>query len=198
MARLLDFNFFGKQESYSDFKDISYWLGLLMNEDSKAIKYLYKRLMSPVLNMTRNHRLNKECVEELINDSIVVFLQKLKSGQFVYQNTDPLYYVLEIARLNMNNYIRRSIKYSSSELTEDMDIPDVENTDIDEKCKQLEQLLSKLSPNCEKLIRLKYLAEMKDAEIIKSRITQYSTVDALKNQRAKCFKKLLELAQMGS
>ncbi|MBL7827280.1 MAG: hypothetical protein JNJ57_11655 [Saprospiraceae bacterium] len=62
----------------------------------------------------------------------------------------------------------------------------------------LEQLLFQLEPNCQKLIRLKYLEEMRDKEVIELQLTQYSTVDALKNHRSKCFKKLTELANDAS
>ncbi len=195
MTRLLDLYLFDGQKSTKDFENIEFWLSLLLQEDPRAIGHLYKRIMVPVLHMTRPHKLNRECVEELINDSIVIFLQKLKSGQFSYQNIDPIHYILEIAKRNMNNYIRRSIKFSSAELTDDMDLAEDTPRNLEEECNALEKLLKMLGPNCEKLIRLKYLEELKDADIITRGLTQYSTVDALKNHRARCFKKLLELAR---
>jgi hypothetical protein len=50
-----------------------------------------------------------------------------------------------------------------------------------------------LSDNCRQLIRLKYIDEWPDKTVIEQKMTQYTTVDALKNKRAQCMKKLTEM-----
>lgn len=62
----------------------------------------------------------------------------------------------------------------------------------------LEKLLSQLETNCQNLIRLKYLEERRDKEVIEEKRTQYTTVDALKNHRSKCLKKLVEIGAAAS
>ena len=59
----------------------------------------------------------------------------------------------------------------------------------------LEKLLARLDPNCQNLIRLKYLEERRDKDVIEGNLTRYASVDALKNQRSKCMKKLVDIAQ---
>lgn len=196
MGGLFQFYLNKGKKAYADFSNTAYWLEKLCDEEPEAIHYLYNRIMSPVMKLAKRNQLNEEWAEELINDCIVLFISKIKEGHFVYQNIDPIHYVMELARKNLNNYKRKSIKYSTNELDDQFETSDTDIIDLEDVCRQLNMLLKKLDPNCERLIRLKYIDELKDSEIIEKAYTQYTTINALKNKRAQCFKKLVELAQL--
>lgn len=194
MGSLLKTYFKSGYAQYQEFKNIEFWLTMLKSENSKAIHYLFHRVTTPVFQICRSINLQDEMAEELVSDSILIFLQKLQNEQYVYEGIDPIHYILEIARRNANNYNRTKIKHKAVELTQSHDVAESPPT-LEDLNQEMLNLLKMLGTNCERLIRLKYLEEFKDAQIIEQGLTQYTTIDALKNNRSKCFKKLLQLAQ---
>lgn len=178
-----------------DFSNLEEWVSMLGDENPGAIHHLYKRIMDPIIKLVKWNRLSEQCAEELIQDCIVIFIHKIKVGKYVYQGIDPYFYIMEMAKKNLNNYKRKHNKHLSLEINSEMDFVSSDEFDLENVCKQLEHLLKQLGPNCERLIRLKYLEELKDNEIIERAYTQYSTVNALKNKRAQCFKKLVEISK---
>lgn len=195
MSSLFDYYLIRNTKLVRKFEKIEYWLEMLKKENSDAIHYLFQRIMPGYLKIAKSQRLSEVLTEELLNDCIVLFIQKLQNGQFVYRDIDPVYYLLEIARRNVKNYSRAQKKYLTSEITDELEYLEDDTSIIENTCSKLDHLLKCLSPICEQLIRLKYIQEMKDAKIIELKLTPYSSVDVLKNQRARCFKKLLELAK---
>lgn len=178
-----------------DFSNLEEWVSMLGDENPEAIHHLYKRIMNPIVKLVEWNRLSEQCAEELIQDCIVIFIHKIKVGKYVYRDIDPYYYIMELAKKNINNYKRKHNKHLTLEINEEMDFVSSDDFDLDNSCRQLEYLLKQLGPNCERLIRLKYIEELKDADIIEKAYTQYTTIDSLKNKRAQCFKKLVELSQ---
>lgn len=163
----------------------------LEKEHSSAVQCLLSKISRSVARIGQNYRLSDSDIEELVCDCVTICVQKIKTGQYTFQGYDPATYCIEVAKNRAKNYQRRSIKHSVGELPESWEEPegDPELGSL-EQVELLGKTLSKLSPNCQNLIRLKYLEEMRDKDVIASKLTQYSTVDALKNHRAQCMKKL--------
>jgi len=195
MSSLFEYYLIGNTKLVWKFEKIEYWLEMLKKENSDAIHYLFQRVMPSYVKIAKSQSLSEVLTEELLNDCIVLFIQKLQNGQFVYREIDPVYYILEIARRNVKNYARTQKKHQVSEIAADVEYSDDDPSVIEEVCKKLENLLQRLSPLCEQLIRLKYLQEMKDAQIIELKLTPYTSIDVLKNQRARCFGKLVKFAK---
>jgi DNA-directed RNA polymerase specialized sigma24 family protein len=172
MGWLYETNKFNDKE----FQNVEHWLNMLKSENSSAIQYLYAKCNKQITQVAKSYKLSNEDTEELICDCMVLFIQKLQSNEYTYQGWDPISYVIEIAKFKSLNYYRRKNKHATVELEQ----------------KETELSNGELL-NCKKLIELKYLEELKDAEIIERKLTQYTTVDALKNHRSKCMKKLTEL-----
>lgn len=169
----------------------------LKQEAPDAIRCLYAKVAGSIFNIGKKNRLTNEDTEELICDCISLCLQKINTGKYVFQGNNPASFVIEIAKYKVQNFRRKAMKNNTVDL-EGMPIqaeaPDYVSQ---EQTALLETLLAMLNENCQHLVRLKYLEQYRDKEVIEQKKTQYSTVDALKNNRARCMKKLIELANQG-
>lgn len=121
-------------------------------------------------------------------------MQKIKTGAYEFKGYHPSTFVIEIAKNRVQNFRRNALKHHSSDLDNISEYADEPELGSLVETELLEKLLAQLEPNCQKLIRLKYLEERRDKEVIEEKLTQYTTVDALKNHRAKCMRKLVEIA----
>ncbi|MBC7777175.1 MAG: sigma-70 family RNA polymerase sigma factor [Phycisphaerae bacterium] len=163
----------------------------LRHEEADAIRCLSARVSGSIFNIGKSYHLHDDDVEELICDCITICLQKIKEGKYTFQGYNPATFVIEIAKNRAQNFRRSALKHRTvgleniSERAEEPDFGSLAETEL------LEKLLSQLEANCQNLIRLKYLEERSDKEVIEEKLTQYTTVDALKNHRSKCLKKLV-------
>lgn len=165
----------------------------LKNEDAAAIRCLSNRISGQIILIGNAHKLKTEDIEELICDSITLLIQKIRSGQYVFQGYEPSTFAIEIAKNRANNYRRMQEKNATVVLEPYHDSIDEPDSDFMDDWKMLEVLLSRLNEKCNNLIRLKYIDQKKDKDVIELQLTSYTTVDALKNHRAQCMKKLIEL-----
>lgn len=165
----------------------------LEQEAPDAIRCLAGRVSGAIYKIGKNHRLSDEDIEELICDALTICLQKIKDGKYLFQGYDPATFVIEIAKNRALNFRRSALRHN----TEALQPPDEKHEEPEfgagVETELLEKLLAQLDPNCANLIRLKYLEERRDKDVIALKLTQYTTVDALKTHRSKCFKKLVEL-----
>ena len=168
----------------------------LKAEQTSAIQCLYSKMAPYVFKIARMTGLPDEETEELLGDAIALMVMKIRADEYVFQGYSPVTYAIEIAKNKLRHRVRKhkqQMLVSISDQEERIADEDNEPTNW-EALQQLEALLKKLSENCQALIRLKYLDEKRDKELIAEKRTQYSTVDALKTHRAQCMKKLMEIA----
>ncbi|MFN0034545.1 MAG: hypothetical protein ACKVUS_05715 [Saprospiraceae bacterium] len=170
----------------------------LEREEAEAIGCLSARVSGLVFNIGKNHRLTQNDIEELICDCITICLQKIRAGKYVFQGYDPATFVIEIAKKRAQHFRRNALKHSTDDLGDIGELPEELNFASLAETERLEKLLAQLDPSCQNLIRLKYLEERRDKEVIEKKLTQYTTVDALKNHRSKCMKKLVEIGAAAS
>jgi DNA-directed RNA polymerase specialized sigma24 family protein len=197
MARILDFFLDRKTNSAcGNYPSHAALFAGLDREETAAIQCLSARISGSVFKIGQRHRLLEEDIEELICDCITLCLQKIRTGKYVFQGYDPATYAIEIAKNKALNFRRSAMKYDTEDLTNFNDQPDEPDFVGLSETEMLEKLLSQLDESCQNLIRLKYLEERRDKDIIEEKITQYTTVDALKNNRARCMKKPVEIASL--
>jgi hypothetical protein len=197
MARILDF--FLHRKSGDDCKlytDHEALLSGLLQESPGAIRCLSSKISAKVYQIGKMYQLSDEDIEEFQCDCILLFIKKLKGGKYVYQGHNPVSYVIEIAKMHVRFKNRQAQRAATQPFEPGYDRAEEEGVfpGSEVNSEILVSLLNKVGDNCQRLIRLYYLEELKDKEVIEQGLTQYSTVDALKNHRAKCMKKLLELA----
>lgn len=167
----------------------------LKNEKTDAIKYLTNRVWNSIFQIGKSYRLVDEDIVELHSDCIMIFIDKLRNNKYNYQGFEPSSYVIEIAKKRIFYYVRNATKYFSEDIELHSEISELSDEIINDELKVLESLLDNLSDKCRKLIALKYFDNIKDKEVIAKNYTQYTTVDALKNHRSQCMKKLLSAAK---
>ncbi|MCC7245147.1 MAG: sigma-70 family RNA polymerase sigma factor [Saprospiraceae bacterium] len=194
MARILDFFLDRKtNRACQAYPDAQSLFNGLQQEESNAIRCLSSKISGSIFQIGKGYQLTDDDIEELICDCITICIQKIRTDQYVFQGYDPASFVIEIAKNQVKNIKRKSQKHETSDLEQFNDPGEEMVAGSGESTEILQRLLQKLDDSCQNLIRLKYLEELKDKDIIEQGITQYTTVDALKNHRAKCMKKLVEL-----
>jgi DNA-directed RNA polymerase specialized sigma24 family protein len=199
MARILDL-FLNRKTNLAceKYPDPSALFAGLLREETEAIRCLSSKVSGSIFKLGKAFKLTDDDIEELICDCITICLQKIKTGQYQFQGYHPATFVIEIAKNRAQNFRRAALKHQTLDLENQPEQSDEIETGTQLETEILEKLLAQLEPNCQNLIRLKYLEERRDKEVIDAKLTQYTTVDALKNHRAKCMRKLVELAAASS
>lgn len=169
----------------------------LKEKSDKAIQFVQKKTMKTVFSMARFVGLSEMDSEEILNDAVIILLQKIENGAYQFQGYDPCTYLIEIAKGLIANAKRKN-KRTFENIETQYDLADTDTAryfEIKENEAILKNLLSKIGDNCQKLISLKYLDEYKDDEILEQKMTQYSSINTLKVKRSECMKKLSDLAK---
>lgn len=194
MARILDV--FLKRSTNlacSRYEDTEALFSALLQEEAEAIRCLSSKISGSVYQIAKNARLPDEDIEELHCDCIMIFIDKIRSGKYEYAGFDPATYVIEIARRRVFHYVRKLAKSRSRELDSIPEPVAESEWDILDQTEIIRRNLARIGEKCRQLITLRYLDNLKDKEIIERKLTSYSTVDALKNHRAQCLKKLTDM-----
>jgi DNA-directed RNA polymerase specialized sigma24 family protein len=168
----------------------------LQRQSDKAILFVQRKTLKTVASMTRFAGLSAMDSEEILNDSVIILLQKIENGAYQFQGYDPCTYMVEIAKGLIANAKRKN-KRSFEDIETQYDLADNDTEhylEIKANETVLRNLMSQIGENCQKLISLKYLEEFKDEEILAQKMTQYSSINTLKVKRSECMKKLSELA----
>ncbi len=169
----------------------------LKKADSAAILYLQSKVLPSIKMMVKSHGLQQDCVEDILNQSILIFLQKINDGYYQYVGNSPSTYLIQIAR-RVTLLATRDLKnttQSIDSIPENRD-PDFENlARHQEAAEMVALLLSKLGPPCDQLIHLYHIDGLSDEEIIAQQLTRYTNTDSLKSKRSQCMKKLVQLGE---
>lgn len=169
----------------------------LQLQSDKAIQFVQRKTLKTVASMSKFAGLSEMDSEEILNDAVIILLQKVESGAYQFQGYDPCTYLIEVAKGLISNAKRKN-KRIFEDIDNQFDLADDNGTERYLEIKSNEatvrNLLSQMGENCQKLITLKYLEEYKDEEILSQKMTQYSSINTLKVKRSECMKKLSELA----
>lgn len=168
----------------------------LRQRSDKAIQFAQRKTMKTVASMSRFAGLSAMDSEEILNDAVIILLQKIETGSYQFQGYDPCTFLVEIAKRLISNAKRKNQRVFE-DIETHYELADNETERyLESKANEtvLHNLLSQIGENCQKLISLKYLQEFKDEEILEQKMTQYSTINTLKVKRSECMKKLSELA----
>ncbi len=167
--------------------------------DTQAIQCLQIKCRRSVAYLLRQAGLSaSDLTDDVLNESILVFLQKIGDSSYQFTGNAPATYTIEIARRLVANQTRLKTNQPHIELKDHhQNIQDDSVRDYYdnlEKVNLIEQLLSHLGESCQRLIRLRYLEGLSDEETVAQKLTNYHTVESLKVKRSECMKKLRALA----
>lgn len=164
--------------------------------DNRAILQLQRKAAPMVRKITKSMGLNMEQSEEILNQSTLVFLQKIESGAYEYKGHAPTTYLVEVAKRMAMAKVRRK-----KPVTVELEDNHLQKSDYEEvkrmeaSAELISLFLGKLTDVCAKIIRLRHIDGYSDDEVITAGFTAYSTVNSLKMKRSGCMKKLIEIAQ---
>jgi DNA-directed RNA polymerase specialized sigma24 family protein len=165
--------------------------------DSKAIMCLQMKALPAIQKAVKSLGLPREQAEELVNDSTLVFLQKIESGAYVFQGYAPTTYLIEVAKRMAYAKTRRR-RPANEALEAQYDLGKEEWNALEKQqalADLVRQFLGRLSEECARVIRLHHLEGYRDEEVIEQGMTPYSTINSLKVKRSTCMKKLIVIAQ---
>ncbi|MEZ4932588.1 MAG: hypothetical protein R2788_10770 [Saprospiraceae bacterium] len=88
-------------------KDKQAFFAALKELDGAAIRHLSEKLSVLIKSIPNIYLFQKEDIEELKNDAILVTLKKMEEGTFVFQDYDPVTYCMAVSRKLLANLLRK-------------------------------------------------------------------------------------------
>lgn len=169
----------------------------LQQLDNQAILCMQLKALNSTRKFARQYRLPDSEVDDIINQSTLIFLRKIKEGSYVFQGTSPTTYLIEVIRRVAMTASRKVLQPTEPiENQHHLVSPDQEyNQKRMEASELVAGLLQQLGEPCEQVIRVYHIEGYSDDDAIQLGLTRYTTVDSLKMKRSDCMKKLILLAQ---
>ncbi len=169
----------------------------LQRLENSAILCVQTKALNSVRKWVTQYRLPAEQVDDILNQSTLIFLRKIEDGSYLFQNHAPSTYLIEIAK-RVALMATRTQKNATETLENQHHLadPEIENDGKRSEATELvRQLLGHLGEPCEQVVRLHHIDGYSDEEVVQQKMTRYSTPDSLKMKRSDCMKKLIQLAQ---
>ena len=164
----------------------------LRNADAGAIRELYARIAGTIHNVASYWQIGSQDVEEIIQDTLLITIKKIRDGSFQFMGFDPATYAVRVGRgLLLNLCRKRKLPHDSIETQ-----PNLADTDAHlfaekkEQLELLEQAMSRLGESCRQLIRYRFFENLTDEAVLRLGTTPYSDANTLKTSRNRCMKKL--------
>lgn len=180
------------------FKDEVLLLMELRKGSSKAILQLQDKATGFTKNLLEQKQLPSHLLGEVINDACVILVKKVRESDFSLQNTQLTTYFFGIIKNVVLNKTRTR-QYSGNVELDNQPHPSANTVEEyysrKEHIELVGTLLSNAGQPCADIIRLKYLDEYSDEEVVVQQLLPYSTVDSLRVKRSQCLKKLKDMAQ---
>ncbi|HPD65831.1 MAG TPA: sigma-70 family RNA polymerase sigma factor [Bacteroidia bacterium] len=183
-----------KTENKNYFTDEDLIQGII-NDEEEALKKLYKNYFGMVSAMIMNNNGSYQEAKDIYQDTIVIFLDKIKNTEFTLYCKIKTY-VYSIARkLWLNELKSRNLNSSSLIDSDEIDI--IDNDDIsfqveqEEKIKNLNNCLTRLGEPCRTLIESFYFEKLSMNEIAET--MGYNNAETAKNLKYKCLQRLKKL-----
>lgn len=157
-----------------------------------AIRQLHANIFPIVHRIGKRNQCSQEDIEEIVDDALLICLEKLRTGTFVFQDVDSTVYAIGIAKKLLQNLCRkRKIVFKSLDnFPEPADFDATHFMESKEQEKILCYCLEQLPQPCNQVIRLRYYDSYSDQEVVEQQLTGYATVNSLKNKRKICLKYL--------
>ncbi len=180
----------------NEFKNHQLLYDGLVLMDNQAILCLQTKALPMVRKVVGKMGLVEEDMEEVLNQSTLVLLQKIEAGTYEFKGHAATTYVVEVAKRLAMSHVRR--KKPGNEALEDHHVPHLSEYDALERQRDsaalVTRFLSQLGKACEQVVRLHHIDGYSDEEVIKGKMSPYSTVNSLKMKRSACMKQLIEIA----
>ena len=169
----------------------------LKNLNNAAILCVQTKAMPSARKFAQQYSLPPDSVDEVLNQSTLIFLRKIEEGAYQFQGHAPSTYLVEIMRrvaLMMTRTQRK--QHEPLENHYELHDPEVEASARQRESADLvRQFLGQMGEPCEAVIRLHHIDGYSDEEVVRQGWTRYTTTDSLKIKRSDCMKKLIQIAR---
>lgn len=180
------------------YQEIDILIKDLQNNNTAAIEYLINQTEAYCNPIFIKYGINKNSFPEIIHDGVLIFLQKLKDFSYDPSKSSPITFVVSICSKLASNHSRyERIRTTQTLIETNHEISDNLNPyfELFEYNKVLFRMLNELGEKCKKLIWLKYIDGFSDDDQIKSKLTDFTTINSLKVTRNQCMRKLSEISK---
>lgn len=158
--------------------------------DESAIEYLYTKYYRMMLRMVQKNSGTEEEAKDVYQEALIVFWQKVISGQLVLSSKISTY-LYSICRNLWHKELERKRRYSSSdeskEDSEEIDVGQKENIAIIRKC------INDLGETCKQVLFYYYFDRMSMNDIAEK--LGFANADTAKTKKYKCKKELDKLVK---
>lgn len=167
--------------------------------NSVAVEYLFAKISGIVGQIARSSGLAGQDVEEVLHDTALIFIQKIRDGKYQLTDYKPQSYAIAIARRVVQNYATKQRLRRIAPAEVEILAANRRDEDSERSFAQLEQtewllkMLGQLPEKNRYLLELRFFAQLTDEEVIAQKLTHYATVDSLKNRRKESLQKLRRL-----
>jgi RNA polymerase sigma factor (sigma-70 family) len=160
----------------------------------KPIRFLYHEFPK-IEQLVLKEGLTKEHAEEIFQNSLILFIEKVENPTFVLSSKATTY-LYGINRFLTKNEAKSNRKTVHVEWTEANDFNNAElNYDFEKEARlnQLEFILTQISDKCQKIFRLFYFEKKSMTDIAKT--LNYSSTNSAKTQKYKCIEQAVKLSE---
>jgi DNA-directed RNA polymerase specialized sigma24 family protein len=166
----------------------------LKKENNQAIQTLLADVIPLARRWAGRHGINPQDTEELINDAVLISLKKMQGGSFEWQQTPTKAYAFSVFKYLAKNHRRKK----QMECVPFLDTVAAATASEKEGKEEPIMLLitNEIGYRAAQIIRLYYFQHYSDAEVIRQRLTNYTSINALKSKRSQLLKKLRKVATL--
>ena len=175
----------------------------IMQNDERAWKHICKNMKqgftSILVQTFQFSNLTNEDIEDIFQESLIVLMQKVKSGSIVISREGALFrYLVQIGKLTACNLIRKRKDITSDDVVTISDNlhKECEDISVDEKQKSqdkfLDRVFDSLPSDCKTLLKHFYWGR-KPMDRIAS-VLGMRNADSVKTKKNKCMNKFKDIA----
>lgn len=164
--------------------------------DKKVIAEFYKSCRNEFIGFaTKNYAVNFSLAKEIFQEAFLAMYRNICDGKLVELKSSLKTYLFQIGRNLISNEMKKDIKHL--EVEENLHASWEEDNPFDKHedrtrsenfVSAIKSAMDALDEKCRQLLHFFYFEKKKYDEILL--IMNYSTIDSLKTQKYKCFKKL--------
>jgi len=165
-------------------------------KEGVVLKYLYEKLDEPIRKFILSNSGKNEDVDDVIQDAIIIFYEKVKSNEYQLKS-NVIGYVYTIGKYIWYNRQRKTNKYLAPLKDDNFNELSVDPIDFDlfeiESTKLVEGLLNNIGENCRKILIQSFYLKIPMKEIAK--LHKLKNEQIARNKKHKCLKKLREIIE---
>ena len=175
----------------------------IMQNDERAWKHICKNMKqgftSILVQTFQFSNLTNEDIEDIFQESLIVLMQKVKSGGIVFSREGALFsYLVQIGKLTACNLVRKRKDIISDDVVTISDNlhKEYEDMSVDEKQKSQDEFLDRvfdsLPSDCKMLLKYFYWGRKPMDQI--ASVLGMRNADSVKTKKNKCMNKFKDIA----